>query len=275
MHNLFKIALRNLLRYKRRTLLTASLIVLGVVFVLVFVSVTGSFKIHDDRPDHRLHARPPAGAPQGLRGLHRQPAPQPEHQGRRHRPAGKDLGRRARDRGLFAADQVRRHVQHLCGDHEHPLKRHRPGAGDGHRPPPGRPGPGREKNPGPRRTLDSGAARQRDEGQGRGYGGHRRHQPGRLGERQAVPGRGHPGECHRSRAAAMAICTSRMPRRSCGMEGKEISEFAVRLKDFDQLAASQQPAGGPACPGAEPAGTSRSSNSIPGKSSRPSSTSPG
>ena len=44
MCNLFKIAVRNLLRYKRRTLLTASLITLGVVFVLVFVSVTGSFK---------------------------------------------------------------------------------------------------------------------------------------------------------------------------------------------------------------------------------------
>jgi hypothetical protein len=35
---------RNLLRYKRRTLLTASLITIGVVFVLVFVSMTGSFK---------------------------------------------------------------------------------------------------------------------------------------------------------------------------------------------------------------------------------------
>ncbi|MBN2370617.1 MAG: ABC transporter permease [Vicinamibacteria bacterium] len=44
MLNLFKIAVRNLLRYKRRTLLTASLISLGVVFVLLFVSVTGSFK---------------------------------------------------------------------------------------------------------------------------------------------------------------------------------------------------------------------------------------
>lgn len=44
MRNLFKIALRNLLRYKRRTLLTASLITIGVIFVLVFVSVTGSFK---------------------------------------------------------------------------------------------------------------------------------------------------------------------------------------------------------------------------------------
>jgi len=44
MLNLFKIATRNLRRYKRRTLLTASLIVTGVVFVLVFVAVTGSFK---------------------------------------------------------------------------------------------------------------------------------------------------------------------------------------------------------------------------------------
>jgi putative ABC transport system permease protein len=44
MAKLMKIAARNLLRYKRRTLLTASLITLGVVFVLVFVSVTGSFK---------------------------------------------------------------------------------------------------------------------------------------------------------------------------------------------------------------------------------------
>jgi len=44
MNNLFKIAIRNLLRYKRRTLLTVSLITIGVVFVLVFVSVSGSFK---------------------------------------------------------------------------------------------------------------------------------------------------------------------------------------------------------------------------------------
>jgi len=44
MGNLFKIAIRNLFRYKRRTLLTSSLVTLGVVFVLVFVSVSGSFK---------------------------------------------------------------------------------------------------------------------------------------------------------------------------------------------------------------------------------------
>jgi putative ABC transport system permease protein len=44
MLKLFKIAIRNLMRYKRRTLLTASLITMGVVFVLVFVSVSSSFK---------------------------------------------------------------------------------------------------------------------------------------------------------------------------------------------------------------------------------------
>jgi putative ABC transport system permease protein len=44
MAELFKIASRNLWRYKRRTLLTLGLIVIGVVFVAVFVSVTDSFK---------------------------------------------------------------------------------------------------------------------------------------------------------------------------------------------------------------------------------------
>jgi putative ABC transport system permease protein len=44
MGNLFKIAIRNLRRYKRRTLLTASLVMIGVVFVLLFISISGSFK---------------------------------------------------------------------------------------------------------------------------------------------------------------------------------------------------------------------------------------
>jgi putative ABC transport system permease protein len=44
MFRLIKIALRNLLRYKRRTILTMSLIAIGVAFVLIFVSVTASFK---------------------------------------------------------------------------------------------------------------------------------------------------------------------------------------------------------------------------------------
>jgi putative ABC transport system permease protein len=44
MDKLFKIALRNLRRYKRRSLLTISLIAFGVIFVLVFVAVTASIK---------------------------------------------------------------------------------------------------------------------------------------------------------------------------------------------------------------------------------------
>ncbi|MBN1842877.1 MAG: ABC transporter permease [Deltaproteobacteria bacterium] len=44
MFNLLRIAVRNLRRYRRRTILTASLIVTGVVFVSVFVAVSGSFK---------------------------------------------------------------------------------------------------------------------------------------------------------------------------------------------------------------------------------------
>jgi len=44
MRNLGKIALRNLRRYTRRSLLTISLIAFGVMFVLIFVAVTGSFK---------------------------------------------------------------------------------------------------------------------------------------------------------------------------------------------------------------------------------------
>jgi putative ABC transport system permease protein len=44
MLNMLKLAARNLKRYKRRTFLTAALITLGVVAVLLFISVSGSFK---------------------------------------------------------------------------------------------------------------------------------------------------------------------------------------------------------------------------------------
>ena len=71
--------------------------------------------------------------------------------------------------------------------------------GSSHRPAACRPGPGGEKDPETGGTLDSGAARQGDEGEGRRHGGHRGHQPGRLGERQAASRGGHPGERHRPR----------------------------------------------------------------------------
>ena len=44
MANIFKLAVRNLTRYKRRTFLTLSLIAIGVLFVTGFMAVTGSFK---------------------------------------------------------------------------------------------------------------------------------------------------------------------------------------------------------------------------------------
>ncbi|HBW24029.1 MAG TPA: ABC transporter substrate-binding protein, partial [Elusimicrobia bacterium] len=44
MKNIIKIAWRNLLRYTRRTLLTSSLIALGVALVIVFGGVGNSFR---------------------------------------------------------------------------------------------------------------------------------------------------------------------------------------------------------------------------------------
>jgi putative ABC transport system permease protein len=73
MGNLFKIALRNLFRYKRRTLLTASLITFGVVFVLGYIAIAGSFKnmmisqITDSYLGHlQVHRRGYMGAVESL-----------------------------------------------------------------------------------------------------------------------------------------------------------------------------------------------------------------
>lgn len=44
MFRIFKIALRNLLRYKRRTMLTSLLITIGIVLVILFSGLAGSFK---------------------------------------------------------------------------------------------------------------------------------------------------------------------------------------------------------------------------------------
>jgi putative ABC transport system permease protein len=44
MRNIFKIAIRNLMRYKRRTLLTSLLIIVGIVMVILFSGLSGSFK---------------------------------------------------------------------------------------------------------------------------------------------------------------------------------------------------------------------------------------
>ncbi|MEA3523022.1 MAG: FtsX-like permease family protein [Campylobacterota bacterium] len=46
MKNIIKISFRNLLRNARRTLLTASLITIGVMFVLIYTALSGSFKAY-------------------------------------------------------------------------------------------------------------------------------------------------------------------------------------------------------------------------------------
>jgi len=44
MFSVLKIAARNLTRYQRRTLLTSALVTIGIMAVLLFISITGSFK---------------------------------------------------------------------------------------------------------------------------------------------------------------------------------------------------------------------------------------
>ena len=46
MKNIIKISFRNLLRSGRRTALTASLITIGVMFVLIYSALSGSFKAY-------------------------------------------------------------------------------------------------------------------------------------------------------------------------------------------------------------------------------------
>jgi putative ABC transport system permease protein len=44
MRSIFKIAFRNMTRYKRRTILTSLLIILGVTMVVLFSGLAGSVK---------------------------------------------------------------------------------------------------------------------------------------------------------------------------------------------------------------------------------------
>ena len=82
MLNVLKIALSNLARFGRRTLLTSTLITLGIVGVLLFVAICRVVQGDDDRPVHRRRAGPPRGAPQGLCRLDRHSAAEPQHAAR-------------------------------------------------------------------------------------------------------------------------------------------------------------------------------------------------
>ena len=119
MFNLLKIAARNLRRYKRRSLLTVSLIAFGVVFVLVFVAVTASIKdfMIAQITDSYL------GALQIHRGGYVasiESLPLNLNLATRRSVADrKNLGGYQRDRSLFGADKVRRPVQQFYRDHQY------------------------------------------------------------------------------------------------------------------------------------------------------------
>ena len=62
MAKILHFAWRNLLRYRRRTLLTGSLIALSVVAVLLFVSLSGCLLYTSPSPRDRTRSRMPSSA---------------------------------------------------------------------------------------------------------------------------------------------------------------------------------------------------------------------
>ena len=120
MFNLAKIAVRNLRRYRRRSLLTISLIAFGVVFVLVFVAVSSSFKdlmirqITDSYlGDLQIHRRGYVASIETLPlnlNLNLKQAPTVEKVLNEHRGG---------NASYLGANQVRRDVQQFCRDDEH------------------------------------------------------------------------------------------------------------------------------------------------------------
>ena len=123
MYNLFKIAIRNLMRYRRRTILTASLIAIGVIFVLVFVSVSGSFKnmiigqiTGSMLGDMEIHRKGYVASIDNLPLTLMMNPQQAEQSGGGYQD---DPG----DRGLLPSDKVWRAVQQLYRDDQHTAQR--------------------------------------------------------------------------------------------------------------------------------------------------------
>ena len=237
MGNLFKIAMRNLLRYKRRTLLTASLIAIGVVFVLVFIVRVGLFQEHDDRPDHGLHARPHADARKGyVASIDNLPLNLNMKAGAVAKageaswtssPEIEAWSPRIKFGGMFSNFTETTNIRLNGVD---------PGKGDRDRAAACCRGSSKA-----RRNIKQGEilipellARGMKVKVGR-HGGHRGHEQGRLGERQAVQGRRASSRAQPAPADGTATSTWTMPVEILRMEEPEISEIAVRLKDFGKL----------------------------------------
>ncbi len=135
MLNVLKIAARNLARFGRRTLLTSSLITLGIVGVLLFVAVAGSFKtimigqFTDAMLGHlEVHRK---GYVASIDNLPLNLNMQPQMVGK----VEQALGGMDSVEAYSRAHQVRRDVQQLHRDHQHPHQRHGPGEGNRHHAP--------------------------------------------------------------------------------------------------------------------------------------------
>ena len=194
MLNVLKMALRNLARFGRRTLLSVDAHHPGHRRGAA-VHRHGRFvQGDDDRPVHRWRTRAPGGAPQGLRRVDRHAAAEPEHAagaGGQGRAGAREAGRRG---SLFGTRQARRHVQQFHRDHQHPHQWHRPGEGGRGDPLlPGRIIEGARKAAGGQAgaSPDSGAAGPGHEGQGRRCRRACRDESRRIGQRQDLRRPGH------------------------------------------------------------------------------------
>ena len=197
MGNLFKIAVRNLFRYKRRTLLTVSLITIGVVFVLVFISISGSFKnmmigqITDSMLGHlQVHRQGYVASidnlplnlnltPQAIRNWRAFSSEQPEVEA---------YSPRIKFGGMFSnfIETTNIRLNGVYPEQEFrtvPLLPSRITNG--------------QKSPEEGGDLDSRTPGQRDGVEDRRYGGHRGHQQGRLRQREAIQRLRGSGKRHR------------------------------------------------------------------------------
>ena len=153
MGKILEIAARNLMRYRRRTLLTSLLVVIGIAAVLLFVAITGSFKalmigqITDSMLGHlQVHRRgyvasieslplnlnmAPKLAMQAAQALEGRPAVVPAGQGVTERAAEP-----VQDRGLQQEELLRSgaSVQHLLDEvvDDEPVVAREPGDEPGH-----------------------------------------------------------------------------------------------------------------------------------------------
>ena len=224
MLNVLKIALRNLARFHRRTLLTSTLITLGVVAVLLFIATAGSFKammigqFTDAVLGHiEIHRK---GYVASIDNLPLNLNITPAMAGKIEQVLDKDpaieaYSERVKFGAMFSnftetTSVTRERHRSRQGDRDHSAD-----AGPHHRGQQGAPVAQARRDP------DSDDPRQGHESEGRRHGGARRDQPRRLGQREDFHGAGdhgggfrpeRQGRLHPHRGRARRCCAWRSPR---------------------------------------------------------------